>query len=107
MDAIELLEEADLTAIQGKLQQANLDKVLCKEVMEDAHWPERSKKGMTKHGAPALAKALNAIGVSAKHKDAVLIVPSLAYLILDRVKLHKRLNELIKAANPPTTPAKT
>ena len=102
LDTLELLEDADRAFIEGKLEKAHLSAASVKEVMADAAWPERSKKGISRYGAQALAKGLNALGLSAKHKDVALVLPSVAYLIADRAKLHRRLDALVKAANPPT-----
>lgn len=104
LDTIALLELAEGASIEGKLQKANLDQKSIKAVMEEVPWPERSKKALTRYGGSTLAKALNAVGISAKQKDIVLLAPSLAYLIYDRVKLHNRLDALIKAANAAKTP---
>ena len=108
-DALALLEEADKLSIETKLQKAHLPPQVVAEVMADAAWPERSKQGITKYGGDALAKGLNALGLSSKHKDVALIAPALAYLLVDRVKLHRRLDDLVKAANatapPPAAPA--
>jgi hypothetical protein len=101
LDSLELLEEADKAVIEGKLEKAHLSPASVQEVMGDAAWPERSKKGITKYGSSALAKGLNALGLSAKHKDVALVLPSVAFLITDRVKLYRRLDALIKAAKPP------
>ena len=103
MDTLELLEEAEKLSIESKLEKARIPAVLQKEILNDAAWPDRSKKGISKYGGSALAKGLNALGLSGKHKDVVLILPSVAYLIADRAKLHKRLDDLVKAANPPPT----
>lgn len=105
LDTLELVEEADKFSIETKLQQAHLSPENVREVMRDAVWPERAKRGLSKYGAGALAKGLNALGLSAKHRDVALIVPSLAFLITDRIKLHKRLDALIAAANPPAAPS--
>lgn len=105
LDSLELLEELDVSSIEGKVHKCHLPPEIVKEVMQDASWPERSKKGITKYGASALAKGLNALGISAKHKDVGLILPSAIYLVSNRIKLHRRLDALIKAANTPLQPA--
>lgn len=102
-DTLEILEEADKIAIEGKLKKANLSPENAREIMEDVPWPERSKQSISRRGGSALARVLNWMGVDSKYSDAVNVIPAFAYLLYDRTKLHKRLDELVAAANQPAT----
>lgn len=103
LQALLLLEELDKAFMQAKLGQANIPPELWKGMLDELRWPEVAKKGLTKDGAEAVAKLFTAMGVHPKYAYLINVFPSAIYLVLDRVKAHKRLTEIITVANAATT----
>lgn len=97
------LEDLSVQQIAGKAQEAKLPAELVKEIEHDAKWSDLAKKGLIMSGPKVSAKWLNKFGVPSGSQDEIILVTSVGAILATHNKLLKRLNELIAAANPPST----
>lgn len=101
--SVSLYEDYKKTLVLEAVEAAHLPAPLEKEMLEKAKWPDKPRSQLVNSGASAAAKGLNYMGVPVKYRDAVTAVPALIMLVKHDLEFHKRMKEIIKAANPPVT----
>lgn len=106
IQSVALLQELEKGYVEKKLAAANIPVTEWNKILDMAKWPDLAVRGITKSGGDATARLLNYLGISSKYKDVLNFCPSLIFFVLDRMKFYKRLDELVKVANPPAQPAK-
>ena len=102
---IPTVEKLTVHQISEKAVKARLPGELIHEIERDAAWNPVARNAL-QTGVPQLtAKYLNKTGVSADYQPEIVVGTALASILTGHVMLMRRMDELIRKANPPTTPA--
>ena len=107
-ELIPVAEEIGIESLKGKAEKAALPGPIVKEIVKEAEWNDVSKKALELSAPEVCAKLLNRTGVSAEHKDEIVLLTALGGILAGHMRLAKRLDTLIamqeKAGNLPPKP---
>lgn len=101
-EGLDIWEATRVLGLTTKAKEAHLPDALLRELEKDAKFNPLAKRGVASSGPEMIAKSLNAAGVSAKHKDAIVVIGGLLMIVRQGASLNNRLDELIAKTNPPT-----
>ena len=100
-------EEIAVKQLTDKAVKAHLPGEIIHDIEKKAAWNPMAKQALEIAGAQVAAKWLTKSGISAEHQPEVVLGTALCSIFAGHVLLLKRMDELIREANPPaTTPAK-
>jgi len=106
-ELVELTEELCQGAINSRCKKAKLPIEIAKEIEADARWATRAKMMIKQGGADLFAQLMNKSQIPLAIRPYILITIGSLQIAIGQMKILKRLDQLIMAANPPTKPETT
>ena len=103
--AVKVSEKAWLHNVERKLVAARVGEANTREIVEDAKFDADAKDAVVKSGGAMVADALNAMKVSSRYKHVPQALSGILLIGLGMMKVNKRLDQLVKAANASNQPA--
>ncbi len=102
VDTAETLTNVSITK---RARKANLPAVVVKEIEKDCVWDSLSKTAINESLPEVTAKWMNRTPISGEFQDEAVLITAVCSIAVGHARILSRLDELIKAANPPTDPA--
>ena len=99
-ELVELTEELCQTAINSRCKKARLPMEIAKEIESDARWATRAKAMIKQGGADLFAQLMNKSQIPLAIRPYILITIGSLQIAIGQMKILKRLDQLILAANP-------